>query len=48
MAKYGDYGIMDDEYPEISTALDLHTDNARKEKGEGGEWSSDAFPSRVR
>jgi hypothetical protein len=37
LAKYGDYIIMDDEYPEISTALDLYADNATKEKAEGGE-----------
>ena len=45
LAKYGDYEIMDDKYPEISTALGLYTDNAIEEKGEGGEWSS---PSRVK
>ena len=35
-AKYGDYVIMDDEYPEISTALDLYADNATKEREEDG------------
>jgi len=35
-AKYADYLIMDEEYPEISTALDLYADNATKEKGESG------------
>jgi len=35
-AKYIDYLIMDEEYPEISTALDLYADNATKEKGKTG------------
>jgi hypothetical protein len=35
-AKYADYLIMDEEYPEISTALDLYADNATKEKGKSG------------
>jgi hypothetical protein len=36
LAKYGDYVLMDEEYPEISTALDLYADNATKEKNEAG------------
>ncbi|MCJ7655505.1 MAG: portal protein, partial [Dehalococcoidia bacterium] len=36
LAKYADYELMDEEYPEISTALDLYADNATKEKGEEG------------
>mgnify|MGYP005844378067 CR=1 FL=1 len=35
-AKYADYLIMDEEYPEISTALDLYADNATKEKWKSG------------
>ncbi|RPJ06427.1 MAG: hypothetical protein EHM36_06970 [Deltaproteobacteria bacterium] len=36
-AKYEDYRIMDEEYPEISTALDLYADNATKERNENGD-----------
>ncbi|MEW6374789.1 MAG: hypothetical protein AB1502_03240 [Thermodesulfobacteriota bacterium] len=36
-AKYGDYEVMDDEYPEISTALDLYADNATKDRNEDGD-----------
>jgi len=34
-AKYADYAIMDDEYPEISSALDLYADNATKDHADG-------------
>ena len=34
-AKYADYVIMDDEYPEISSALDLYADNATKDREDG-------------
>lgn len=36
-AKYGDYVLMDEEYPEISTALDLYADNATKDRNEAGD-----------
>lgn len=36
-AKYGDYMLMDEEHPELSTALDLYADNATKEINEDGD-----------
>ncbi len=35
-AKYGDYRVMDDDYVEVSSALDLYADNATKERDEEG------------
>jgi len=46
-AKYGDYAIMDDEYPEISTALDLYADNATKEREDGSAFQVKSKESRV-
>jgi len=37
LAKYGDYEEMDENYPEISSSLDLYADNATKERGQSGE-----------
>jgi hypothetical protein len=36
-AKYGDYNVMDEEYPEVSTCLDLYADNATKDRNEDGD-----------
>ena len=36
-AKYNDYEIMDEEYPEVSTAIDAFADNATKELDEEGD-----------
>jgi hypothetical protein len=36
-AKYNDYEIMDEEYPEISTAIDAFADNATKERDAEGD-----------
>jgi hypothetical protein len=46
-AKYGDYVVMDEEYPEISTALDLYADNATKEKTEGSSIEVKSRNTRV-
>ena len=36
-SKYNDYEIMDEEYPEVSTAIDAFADNATKELDEEGD-----------
>ena len=46
-AKYADYAIMDDEYPEISSALDLYADNATKDRTDGNPIQVKSEDARV-